>query len=276
MKKRFLFSLLLCAALLLALPLTARAEAKIDYVSDYANILSAETRESLNSQAAQIAADTGCGVYIVVVDNYKTYVNGTIENFSEAIYKTYELGEGEGKNGVLLSMSMNDRDYDLTAYGDFGNYAFTDYGKQQLANTFLDNFRANDWAGGFADFVENSGRLIARARNGDPLDQWIPDPPQRGITPAEALIIVLAPSLVAGMVVGGFKRKSKTAVRQTKAANYVSRGGLQLRERSDQFINRSVTRQIIPKNTSSSRPGGGHAGGTSVNSGGFSHHSGKF
>ena len=90
------------------------------------------------------------------------------------------------------------------------------------------------------------------------------------------MIIVLFPSLVAGMVVGGFKRKSKTAVRQTKAANYVSRGGLQLRERSDQFINRSVTRQIIPKNTSSSRPGGGHAGGTSVNSGGFSHHSGKF
>ena len=265
MKKRFLFSLLLCAALLLALPLAARAEAKLDYVSDYANILSAETRENLNSQAAQIAADTGCGVYIVVVDNYKTYVNGTIENFSEAIYKTYELGEGEGKNGVLLSMSMNDRDYDLT-----------DYGKQQLAATFLDNFRANDWTGGFADFIENSGRLIARAKNGDPLDQWIPDPPQRGITPAEALIIVLAPSLVAGMVVGGFKRKSKTAVRQTKAGNYVSRGGLQLRERSDQFINRSVTRQIIPKNTTSSRPGGGHAGGTSVNSGGFSHHSGKF
>ena len=144
MKKRFLFSLLLCAALLLALPHAARAEAKLDYVSDYANILSAETRESLNSQAAQIAADTGCGVYIVVVDNYKTYVNGTIENFSEAIYKTYELGEGEGKNGVLLSMSMNDRDYDLTAYGDFGNYAFTDYGKQQLAGTFLDNYRAND------------------------------------------------------------------------------------------------------------------------------------
>ena len=257
MKKRFLFSLL-------------------DYVSDYANILSAETRESLNSQAAQIAADTGCGVYIVVVDNYKTYVNGTIENFSEAIYKTYELGEGEGKNGILLSMSMNDRDYDLTAYGDFGNYAFTDYGKKQLADTFLDNFRANDWAGGFADYVENSGRLIARAKNGDPLDQWIPDPPKRGFTPSELLIIVLAPSLVAGMVVGGFKRKLKTAVRQTKAGNYVSSGGLQLRERSDQFINRSVTRQIIPKNTSSSRPGGGHAGGTSVNSGGFSHHSGKF
>ena len=34
MKKRFLFSLLLCAALLLALPLAARAEAKLDYVSD--------------------------------------------------------------------------------------------------------------------------------------------------------------------------------------------------------------------------------------------------
>ena len=276
MKKVFSVSLLLCFALLLALPVAASAEAKLDYVSDYAGVLSAERRDSLNAQAAQIAAETGCGVYIVVVDNYKDYVNGGIEDFSEAIYKTYELGEGAGKDGVMLAMSMADRDYDIYAHGDFGNYAFTDYGKEQLADTFLDNFRANDWAGGFADYVDNCGRLIARAKQGDPLDVWIPDPAPRGITPMEALLIVLVPCLVAGSIVGGFKRQMKTAVKQTEAGGYVSRGGVQLRERSDQFINRSVTHQIIPKTTTSSRPSGGHAGGTSVNSGGFSHHSGKF
>ncbi|MCR5576367.1 MAG: TPM domain-containing protein [Oscillospiraceae bacterium] len=277
MKKRLLACLLLCTALLLALPLAAGAEAKLDYVNDYTGILSAETRDALNTKAAQVSQQYGCGVYVVVVDDYKGYVNGGMENFSEAIYKTYELGEGEGKNGILLSLSMNDRDFDLCAYGDFGNYAFTDYGKGQLENTFLDNFRADDWAGGFADYIDNCGVLLARAKNGDPLDTWIPDPAPRGITPGEAMIIIAVPCLLAGAVVSGFKRQMKTAVKQTRAENYISHSGLQLSDRSDQFINRSVTRHPVPKATSSGpRPSGGHAGGTTVNSGGFSHHSGKF
>ena len=280
MKKRLLVSLLLCTVLLLALPLAARAEAKLDYVSDYAGVLSADARASLNDRAARVSQQYGFPVYIVIVQNMNDYVNGGIEYFAEEIFRSYELGAGDSGDGVLLAMSMAERDYDVYAHGDFGNYAFTDYGKGQLADTFLDNFRANDWAGGFADYIDNCGVLIARAKNGDPLDIWIPDPETpapRGISAMEALIIVLAPSLLAGTVVGGFKRKMKTAVRQTQAASYVSRSGLQLRASSDQFINRTVTRQPVPKNTSSSRPSGGHSGGTTIShSSGGSHHSGKF
>ena len=161
MKKRLFACLLLAVLLLLALPLSARAEARLDYVNDYAGILADGTRQSLNDRAAQISRAYDCGVYIVVVDDYRDYVNGGIEDFSEAIYKEYELGEGEAKDGILLAMSMDDRDYDITAYGDFANYAFTDYGKDQLASTMLDNFRADDWAGGFADFIDNAGTLTA-------------------------------------------------------------------------------------------------------------------
>ena len=281
MKKRLFACLLLAVLLLLALPLSARAEARLDYVNDYAGILADGSRQSLNDRAAQISRAYDCGVYIVVVDDYRDYVNGGIEDFSEAIYKEYELGEGEAKDGILLAMSMDDRDYDITAYGDFANYAFTDYGKDQLASTMLDNFRADDWAGGFADFIDNAGTLIQRAKNGDPLDQWIPDPPaqyerQHGMTPMKWLISLLFPSLVGGATVSGMARRMKTAVKQTRAEEYVGKGSPRLSVSSDQFINRSVTRQIIPKNNGGNRPSGGHYGGTTVNSGGFSHHSGKF
>ncbi len=281
MRKRFSVCLLLCMALLLVLPLTARAGAKLDYVNDYANILPAGTRDTLNAKAAQIAAETGFPVYIVVVEDVDDYVQeGGIEYFSELVFREYELGAGDSGDGILLAMSMEERDYDIYAHGDFGNYAFTDYGKEQLAGTFLDNFRANDWAGGFADYIDNCGVLIAQAKRGDPLDIWIPDPPApapRGITPLEGVIIVLVPCVVAGSIVGGFKKQMTTAVRQTRAENYVSHGGLTLRDRSDQFINRTVTRQVVPRATTSSRPGGGHYGGTTVSSSsGGSHHSGKF
>ena len=279
MKRRLFVCLLLSAALLLALPLTARGEAKLDYVNDYANILSAETRASLNARAAELSEQYEFPIYIVVVQNADDYVKGGIERFAEEIFRAYELGVGDSGDGILLAMSMNERDYDIYAHGDFGNYAFTDYGKEQLAATFLDNFRANDWAGGFTDYVNNSAALLARARNGDPLDTWIPDPQApapRGITLFEGLIILFCPSLLAGSVVSGFKRKMKTAVKRTRAENYVARGGVQLYENSDQFINRSVVRQPVPRATAANRPSGGRPGGTTVSSSGGSHHSGKF
>ena len=151
MKKRLFACLLLCTLLLLALPLTAGAEAKLDYVTDTAGILSSETRDALNQRAAQVSQQYGFPVYVIVVDDVKNYVNGTIEYFAEVIFSEYNLGAGESGDGVLLAMSMAERDYDIYAHGDFGNYAFTDYGKERLAQSFLDNFRQDDWAGGFQD-----------------------------------------------------------------------------------------------------------------------------
>ena len=276
--KKYLVSLLLCAALLLGLGLCAHADARIDYITDTAGLLSEDARAQLNATAAQISRQYDCGVYVVTVDDYRDYVQGGIGDFSEAIYKTYELGEGEGKNGIVLALSMRERDYDLCAYGDFAHYAFTDYGKEQLAGTFLDNFRANDWEGGFRDYVSNAGRLLDMAARGEPLDIVIQEqePAKRGISPIESLLIVLFPGLAAGGTVSGMARQMKTAVKQTGAYNYIGQGGAQLTGREDQFIHRSVTRQVIRRQpTGGSRPGG-HSGGTTINAGGFSHHSGKF
>ena len=281
MKKRLLITLLIACMLLAGLTLTAHAEARLDYVSDFAGILTADERAALNDRAAELSQAYGFPIYVVVVYDHTEYVNGNIEYFAEEIFHSYGLGAGEQEEGILLAMSMKERDFDLYAHGDFGNYAFTDYGKSQLADTFLDNFRQNDWAGGFADYIENCGILVERAQNGDPLDIWIPDPVEEkkpeGLTPGKILLSILFPGLVGGASVSGMARKMKTANRQTGAANYIARGGVQLNARQDQFINRTVSRQVIRRQEPSNRPSGGHYGGTTISgSHGGSHHSGKF
>ena len=279
MKKKLLLTLLLALALLLSLSASAFAEARLDYATDEAGILCEEERTELNSQAGRISEQYQCGVYVVIVNDYRSYVNGNIETFAEEVFASYDLGYGDSRDGVMLAMSMADRDFDLYAHGDFGNYAFTDYGKDQLADGFLDNFRRNDWAGGFQDFVNDSEALIRRAKDGDPLDQWIPDPVEEGprLEPGELLMSVLIAAVFAGSIVGGMKKKMKTAVRQTRAGNYVPEGGVELRVRDDRFVNRTVTRQVIRRDPPSSRPSGGHFGGTTISgSHGGSHHSGKF
>ncbi len=286
--KKYLVSLLLCLALLLSLGLCAHAEAQIDFVTDTAGILSEDSRSALNEQARAISEQYGFPVYVLTVEDYQDYVgSGGIEYFAEQVFHTYGLGAGEKEEGILLAMSMRDRDYDLYVHGEFGLYAFTDYGQEQLADTFLDNFRAGDWAGGFSDYIANCGVLVERAQRGDPLDIWIPDPEpspeptpaQRGLNPLEALMVVLFPGLAAGGAVSGMARKMKTAVKQTGAYNYIGQGGAELTGREDTFINRSVTRQVLRRQSVSDndRPSGGHYGGTTVSgSHGGSHHSGKF
>ena len=282
--KRILASLLLILALVLSLSVCAHAEARIAYVSDYAGILSSDEQRDLRDRAAAVSAQYDFGVYVVVVDDHTQYVNGSIEDFAEEIFHSYGLGVGETEEGVILAMSMKERDFDIYAHGDFGNYAFTDYGKEQLADSFLDNFRRNDWAGGFRDFIETSADMLQKAKGGNPVDIWIPDPtpePQprepEGLTPFKALLSLLFPGLVSGAAVSGMAKQMKTANRQTRAENYIARGGVQLRVRQDQFYNRIVNRQIIRRASTSDRPSGGHYGGTTISgSHGGSHHSGKF
>ena len=282
MKKKLLLTLLLALALLLGLSASAFAEARLDYVTDEAGILSETERTELNARAGRISEQYQCGVYVVIVNDYRSYVNGSIETFAEEVFAGYDLGYGDSRDGVMLAMSMADRDYDLYAHGSFGNYAFTDYGKAQLAESFLDNFRRSDWAGGFRDFVDMGETLIRRAKDGDPLDQWIPDPVEEqgpSLTPGKVLVSAVISALFGGATVGGMKKQMKTAVKQTRAANYVSQGGVTLRIRDDRFVNRTVTRQVIRHDPPSggSRPSGGHFGGTTISgSHGGSHHSGKF
>ena len=279
MKKKAIVSLLFTLCLLLCMTAAAHAEARIDYVSDYAGLLSDAQRQDLSNLAARVSDEYNFGVFVVVVNDYKSYVNGSIADFSENVFHRYGLGRGQKEEGVLLAMSMSNRDYDIYAHGDFGNYAFTDYGKRQLADSFLDNFRGNDWEGGFRDFIENSGNMLEMARNGRPVDTWIADQAETGprMTLGKILVSLGVGCLTGGATVSGMKRQMKTAIRQTGAANYVSLGGVKLSNKRDDCVNRSVTRQVMPRQNTGGRPGGGHFGGTTTSgSFGGSHHSGKF
>lgn len=270
MKKRIALCLLLCLALCLALPLNARAESALDYVTDTAGLLTDSQRSALNSTAASISQQYQCGVYIITVDDYKNYNPSSVAECAESLYVYYGLGQGEERNGVLLLLSMAERDFDIAAYGDFGNYSFTDYGKDRMADEFLDNFRNNDWYGGFEDYLDVCARYLSAAKQGEPYD--ISGGSTGMPMPLKLLIVIGVPILVALIACGSMKAKMKTAREKTTAEEYLVPNSLNLRIREDRFVNRTQHVEIIQESSSRS---GGH-GGTTVGGSGFSHHSGKF
>lgn len=279
--KKLLLSLLavLCLCASFALP----ALAEESHVYDGAGLLSASERDALESQAAEISGEYDCAVYIVTVSDYCDYGSGTVRAVAESIYTDNGFGLGAEMSGVMLLLSMDDRDYALIAHG-YGNIAFTDYGKDRLSDEFLDDFRRDDWYGGFADYISYAGTMLDQARAGEPLDVNSPG----GGTYSRSffgglrdrlgvfgtiIVIVAVPALIALIACTVAKRNMKNVKKASGAEFFAVPGSMELYASEDRFTH--VTQTRVKVEDDSDRHGGG-GGGTHINIGGFSGKSGKF
>lgn len=294
MKKRLLSLLLLGLLLALLLPTAALAAAEtpavvFPYVLDNAGLLRDSQRQTLEEQAAELSRQHGCSAYIVTVDDYSVY-NSDVYEAAKGIFQYYELGAGAERDGVILLLSMNDRDYAFAGHGPKGETICGYESSWIIEDTFLDNFRNNDWNGGFRDYLnacderltllENGGDLTAGAdilTGPDGLEYHAYNYPGyggRGLgTGPKLAIVVVVPLLLALIVCTVFRAQMRTAKEKTEARDYLVPHSMELRVRQDAFTHRTETRTRI-ESDSGSRGGGG---GSSFHSGGgFSGRSGKF
>ena len=269
--KRRIFCLAAALLVLLALcaPVFGADGGQAQYIYDFAALLSANEAAALNQSAQQISAQYGCGVYVVTVDDYQQYYGASdIEQFAEDVFTDLSFGLGTEQNGILLALSMEDRDYDLCAHGALGHYAFTDYGKGVLAERwFLDAFGQDDWAAGMQRYLDGCKTFLQQAENGEPFDRGSDPERLEDIRILKGITVVLVPLLTALIVCLILRGKMKTARAQTHADAYIKADGVRIREQTDRFLTVTQTRVKVAETNS---------GGTTVNSGGFSHSSGKF
>lgn len=267
MKKLFLSALLIFQLF----AFTAFAQNKYSLVDDEYGLLSDSEVAILQQKASEIAAQYDCGVYIAVVEDMDDCDVQYSDAFGIEAYAQYyffgnNLGVGESGDGIFLVMSMAERDYDIMAHGNFGNYAFTDYGKDKLADSFLSDFGNNDWFEGFSHFLTKTESMLKLASEGNPLDVGSKN---------HNLPFSIAVGLIFGFIValiscGVMKSSMKKVKIASGAVGFISENGINIASKSDLFTHNTVVRH---KNSSYS---GGSGGGTHINSSGSSHHSGKF
>ncbi len=264
-RKIFCFLTVLMTMLLMSVnTVDAESEAtgpQLYNVTDEAYILSDEELEELETEAEAVSQKYGVGVYIVTVDNYLNYYDcDDVYEANYSIYHDYTMGEGDGRDGIMLLLSMSDRDYATFCYGDKSEYAFDDYGLDVLEDKFLDNFSEDDWYGGFRDYISECSVYLQKAQDGDPVRE----------SPAFFIVIAIGLAVfIAFLVVGNmWIRMGKVAV-LTTANNYIT-GQLNVTEQKDTFAFQTQARRKLQKSSSS-------GGGSRSESGGGGHgRSGKF
>lgn len=262
MMTKKIISIIFAIILVLGISTTAFAYGE-RFVFDDAGILTYDEIEDLSARAEDIAARYGCEVYIITYEGLGGYEAWEL---NELLYD--ELCElyGAEDDVVILLLAMEERQYDIMAHG-YGNNAFTDYGKDVMAERFLDDFANDDWYWGFIDYLDTCDEFLEMAAEGEPFDVGSDS---FGSDFLGVIIIIAVSCLIALVVCLILRAQMKTAVRQTEAGNYITKN-LVLTKKSDRFLHRDIIRRYNPPQENN---GGG--GGTTVNSGGSSHKSGGF
>ncbi len=291
MKKRLCALLILCVLFCLLGSVAASAESTgLGYVTDQAGILTEEQKQSLEDRARTLSERYGVSLYVVTLRDYREYNSYSVVKCAEELYTYYDLGSGPDRDGMLLLLSMSERDYSLTSYGYYADFCFGDPNKDLVESAFLDDFRNNDWMGGFEDYLKQSEDVLATAEAHQLTKdseyckykgQAYPDKTyvygdlkknaeSAGMpTGLKLLIGIGVPCLIALIVCSSFKAQMKTAKLRTTAEEYVVPNSAVLRTQEDRFLHRTESRVPIQTQSSSGRGGGG-------SSGGFHSHSGKF
>lgn len=245
----------LCIALALLLCISFCVGAEAGFIHDEAGILTAQEQQTLNGLASQLSRDAGCGIYVWIIEDYYDY-GYDIEDVADRLYRENGLGLSEGQDGVLLLLSMDDRDYTIYNAGTFAGGALTDYGAAELSLSFLDNFRENDWNGGIADFLRYSSQLMLDARDGKILTAQI----ESDSLPEDEFLLMrwgilgllVISALVGGIVILVLRGQLRSVAVKREANSYVLPGSFQIRQRSDLYTHTTRTERKIEKSSSHS------------------------
>ena len=270
MKKKFTaIAIMLALALCLctAIPVfAADADGFADEylrLNDMADLLTDSEEAELLKTLDGISLRQNMDVTVVTVTDLDGY--STAVKYADAVYEYCNYGYGQKKDGLLLLISVADRDWAISTCG-FGITAFTDAGIEYISGKIKPDLSDGNYAAAFDTYANLCDECITQARNGSPYDN--------GNLPREPLSLIWLPiSIVIGVVlaliiVGGMKSKLKTVRSQTAANSYMKKDSLAVTERSELFLYNTVTRSEKNKgsdsgsSTHTSSSGTTHGGGS--------------
>ena len=169
--------------------------------------------------------------------------------YADDFYDYNGYGFGENWDGVLLLVSMEDRDWWISTTG-FGITAITDAGIDYISDKFTDCLSEGEYADAFNTYAELCDKFITQAKTGKPYDYG--NMPKEPFNVLLHICISIAVGFAVALIVTGImKGKLKTVRFQSAAASYVKDGSMNVTESRDMFLYTHVSRTPRPKESSS-------------------------
>src|SRR5262249_49465493 len=121
-------------------------------IVDQANIISADTRRSIEAKLSALEGKSGIQLVVATV---KSLEGEEIEPYANQLFRTWKLGEKAKNNGVLLLVAPNERRVRIeVGYGLEGT--LTDaLSKVIISNAITPRFKTGDFSDGISRGVDD-------------------------------------------------------------------------------------------------------------------------
>lgn len=216
---------------------------------DRANLLDSEQYGSLLDKINKISQRQGMDVVILTERDlyWKTPVQYADDYFD---YNGY--GQGPQRDGILLLVSVGERDWHISTTG-YGITAFTDVGLTYLSKKFLKDLSAGNYDKAFHAYLDTVDAMITQAKEGKPYDTGtIPKEP---FNPWWLLVTGIFGPAIAFARLGFEKQKLKSVRGQMDASAYLVNNSFRMTASQDIFLYRTVHKQRMDFDSSSSSGG---------------------
>ena len=230
----------LLLAILFCIPAAAAEGAGEGFAEEYyrlmdmADLLSDSEEATLLRALDEVSERQKLEVLIATID---TLDGSDIVAYADDLYDYCQFGYGPDKDGIMLLISKEDRDWYISTCG-YGITAFTDAGIQYIGGQMKSDLSAGNYAAAFWTYIEKCDEFITQARAGKPFDKSsLPKTPMSAIWIPISLIVGIA---LAVLTVGGMKAQLKTVRFQPEAKNYIRDGSLNITQSRDLFLYRTV------------------------------------
>ncbi len=239
MKKQILsifLAVLLCGSLVLC----AFAADNTGFVYDEAGLLSESEAESLEQKLAEVSRAYNAQI---IVHTVSSVTGGDVDAYLEYWYDSNQFGYGEDRDGVLLLLCMETRDYRILSNG-FAGSAIDPGTIDAIGEAIVSDLSDGDYADAFEAFADECAYYLDGYINGFPFNF--------GKNAIISLIIGVVISLI---VSSALKGQLKSVQKQHAAGNYVRDGSMNVSVQNDFFLYSTVSR--TKKESSSSKSSGG-------------------
>ena len=172
-------------------------------LTDSAGLLSEEEAQNILTKLDEVSERQKFDIVILTVDSLE---GATATEYADDFFDYYGYGYGEGKDGILFLVSMEDRDWALSTHG-YGITAFTDAGCDYIAEQFKSSLSDGEYEKAFEIYIDQCDAFVTQAREDRPYDNSnLPKKPLGMIWIPVALVLGF---ICAFLIVGGMKRQLK-------------------------------------------------------------------
>lgn len=254
--KKQLLSVLLAAFLSVSFLFAAAAaetmpeERLLPRLVDQADLLTEEEEAELLGVLDEISERQECDVIVTTVSSLE---GKTAEAFADDTYDYNGYGFGATRDGILLLISMEERDWWISTRGE-GTVIFTDAGLDYITEKFKPMLSGENYQGAFLKYAELCDEFISQAVAGEPYD--VDNMPKGTVSPFWIFGDLAIGCLIARGMANRKRKRLKTVKKKKEAGDYVVSGTLRLNASREYLVNKRVTTRTVSSGSDSDSRGG--------------------